>query len=359
MEYKSIHKDFHLNGINYSRKELQEVAYSLVKEGEDFEKSIGDFLLDWLNDKSTVQVQTSGSTGKPKKIELWKSHMVNSAKATGVFFGLAPGSSALLCLSADFIAGKMMLVRAIILGLHLDYVEPSSNPLEQHSKTFDFCAMVPLQVENALNKQDQIKTLIVGGAPVAFTLKELMIGKVENSEIFETYGMTETITHVAVKKIHPPESEKQYFKALPEVKISTDNRHCLVIDAPKISNAIITTNDVVNLISDSEFELLGRYDNVINSGGFKLFPEHIEAKLTPLIKQRFFVVGLPDEKLGQKSVLIVEGDIDAEKLFREIKLLDTLSKFEVPKEIRTTLQFQETENGKIRRNDTLRAIQRF
>lgn len=356
MTYRSIHKDFRLNGIHYSFEELKEVAYSLVKEGETFEKSIGDFLLDWLSDKLTVRVQTSGSTGKPKKIELQKRHMMSSAQATGAFFGLVPDSSALLCLPTDFIAGKMMLVRAMVLGLKLDYVAPSSNPLEQNTGQYDFCAMVPLQVENSLNELHRIKILIVGGASISHVVQVQVQKKAQNTQVFETYGMTETITHIAVKKIHPAESEKQNFNMLPEVKISADDRNCLVIDAPKISMGSITTNDVVNLISDTEFEWLGRYDNVINSGGVKLFPEQIEKKLASLIKSRFIVAGLPDEKLGQKLVLILEGDIDSSQLQLQIKTLKLLSKFEIPKEIRTILRFQETYNGKIHRAETIRLI---
>lgn len=353
MKYKKIHDYFRLNGIHYSREELKEVAYSLIKEGETFEKSIGNFLLDWLSENSTVQVQTSGSTGKPKKIQLQKRHLVNSAKATGAFFGLEPGSSALLCLPADFIAGKMMLVRAMALGLELDYIAPSTNPLQNSIKPYDFSAMVPLQVENSLKKLNLIKTLIVGGAPVSNTLKKVINGKVKNTEMYETYGMTETITHIAVKKIHPPESEKQNFKTLPEVRISVNDKNCLVIDAPKISGDPITTRDVVNLISDTEFKWLGRYDNVVNSGGIKLFPEQIETKLAVLIKSRFFVGGLPDEKLGQKLILVLQGEVVIDNLSRKIASLPSLEKYEIPKAIYSLPAFIETETGKIRRKETL------
>lgn len=353
LTYKSIHKDFRLNGIHYSREELKEVAYRLAKEGETFEKSIGDFLLDWLSQNPTVQVQTSGSTGKPKKIELQKRHMVNSAEATGAFFGLATSSSALLCLPTDFIAGKMMLVRAMVLGLELDYISPSLNPLQDNIKPYDFSAMVPLQVENSLKELNLIKTLIVGGAPVSNTLKEIFNERVKNTDIYETYGMTETITHIAAKKIHPLESEKQNFKTLPKIKISVDDKNCLVIDAPKICEDPITTNDVVNLISDNEFSWLGRLDNVINSGGVKLFPEQIETKFTSLIKSRFFVAGLPDEILGQKLVLIVESETIIDDLPKKIAELPSLGNYETPKAIYSLPAFLETETGKIRRKQTL------
>lgn len=353
MKYKKIHDYFRLNGIHYSREELKEVAYSLIKEGETFEKSIGDFLLDWLSENPTVQVQTSGSTGKPKKIQLQKRHLVNSAKATGAFFGLSPGSSALLCLPTDFIAGKMMLVRAMVLGLELDYMAPSTNPLQSSIKLYDFSAMVPLQVENSLEKLSLIKTLIIGGAAVSNTLKKVINEKVKHTEIYETYGMTETITHIAVKKIHPPESEKQNFKTLPEVRISINDKNCLVIDAPKISKNPFITKDVVNLISDTEFKWLGRYDNIINSGGVKLFPEQIETKLAVLIDSRFFVGGLPDEKFGQKLILVLQGEVVIDDLSKKIASLPSLEKYEIPKAIYSLPAFIETETGKIRRKQTL------
>ena len=171
--------------------------------------------------------------------------------------------------------------------------------------------------------------------------------------MYETYGMTETITHIAVKKIHPPESEKQNFKTLPEVRISVNDKNCLVIDAPKISGDPITTRDVVNLISDTEFKWLGRYDNVVNSGGIKLFPEQIETKLAVLIKSRFFVGGLPDEKLGQKLILVLQGEVVIDNLSRKIASLPSLEKYEIPKAIYSLPAFIETETGKIRRKETL------
>ena len=373
--YRKIHSDFKLNGISFSRDELKEVAYSLIKEGEPFEKEIGDFLLDWLDDNPTLQVHTSGSTGKPKPIMLKKQHMVNSALATGEFFGLQPGNTALLCLPATYIAGKMMLVRAMVLGLELDYVMPSSNPLNGISKSYNFCAMVPLQLENSLDALDQIATLIVGGAPLSQEVQtqvqaRLLAGQVQKAQVFETYGMTETITHIALKKLNVGRSgaaeqdrsvgevqtHKPNFKTLPNVTLSIDERGCLVIDAPKLIDVPVITNDVVELISETEFEWLGRYDNVINSGGVKLFPEQIEAKLASLMSSRFFVVGLPDKKLGQKMVLVVEGKVEEQKLLREIKALNTLGKFEIPKKIYVVAEFQGTDSGKIQRNATLERI---
>ena len=361
-----IHPRFKLNGISFSNEELKEVGYSLVKEGKPFEQIIGNFLLDWLNMESIISVETSGSTGKPKRIDLKKEHMVNSALATGSFFDLKTGDKVLLCLSADFIAGKMMLVRAMVLGLELDYLESSSKPLEGIFKTYDFCAMVPLQLENSLNQIHRIKKLIIGGAPMSPALKE----KIQNKKIdfFETYGMTETITHIAAKKIaarsntikrftaSPMNSSECCFKTLPGVTVSTDKRDCLVITASNIIIEPVVTNDVVHLISETEFEWLGRYDNVINSGGIKWVPEQIEAKLTTIIDNRFFITGIPDEKLGKKLVLIIEGKTDENQLLEKIKTIKTLGKFEIPKEVLSVPEFVKTKNGKTLRKETLKYL---
>ncbi|MDT0607369.1 AMP-binding protein [Croceitalea rosinachiae] len=347
-----VHKNFKLNGQSFSQEELIEIGYSLIKEGEEHEISIGGFLLDWFNDSIEIIVQTSGSTGIPKQISLKKSQMVNSALATGNFFRLKPGDSALLCLSADFIAGKMMLVRAIVLGLELDIVAPSSNPLLNNSNTYNFCAMVPMQAKNALENLNQIKTLILGGAAVSSSLKQSLEGLITNC--FETYGMTETITHIAARNLSNEKSlDEVLFHTLPNIIISTDNRECLVIDAPKISDSTIVTNDIVELIGDNSFKWLGRFDNIINSGGIKLIPEQIEAKLFGFFENRFFVAGIPDKSLGQKLILIVEGERKYDEIIQSIKSLGLLSKYEIPKEVFIAPSFVETKNGKVDRPKTL------
>lgn len=356
-----IHADFRLNGISYSRSDLKALAYDLVKEGKHFEQKIGDFLSDWLDDNPTIEVSTSGSTGTPKRILLQKYQMVNSALATGKFFDLQKGETALLCLPSEYIAGKMMLVRAMVLGLFLDYVEPSSSPLEGVSKRYDLAAMVPLQLEHSLNKIDLVKTLLVGGTAVSSQLnKELQNMGVA---VFETYGMTETITHIAVKRINDSssvktsESGKNYFSTLPNVVLTKDSRDCLVIKAPKICDIPIITNDIVNLISETEFEWLGRYDDVINSGGIKIVPEQVEVKLAKFIKRPFFVAGLEDEILGQKLILVVEGDPDSGTLLSKIVESKVLERYETPKSVHFLPQFVTTDNAKVRRRETLKLLQ--
>ena len=335
-----IHPDFKLNGKSFSYIELLSEALYLKENGQLFEKNIGKFLLEWLNNESFVLVQTSGSTGKPKKIVLQKSAMIASAKATGTFFNLQPKASALLCLSADYIAGKMMLVRAITLGLQLDTAEPNSNPLG--NKKYDFVAMVPMQVANSLNKLHLVETLLIGGTKVSYQLSESILKT--NCQAFESYGMTETISHIAIKLI-----EAKEFTILPNVTISLDDRNCLVIEALELSSDKIITNDIVAILNPTQFILKGRIDNVINSGGVKIFPEEIEEKLAKFISVRFFIASLPDEKLGEKVILVIEGNpFEMEKT-----LFSELSKYQNPKEIVFIENFVETETNKINRKKTL------
>ncbi|MBC8754557.1 AMP-binding protein [Kordia sp. YSTF-M3] len=356
--FKNIHVKFKLDGNYFDREGLKEVAYSFVKEGKPYEQALGDFLIDWLDEKEYVVVFTSGSTGKPKSIRLNKQAMVHSALATGDFFGIKPGDSALQCLPSNFIAGKMMLIRAMILGLELDLVAPTSNPLENQYKHYDFCAMVPMQVENSLEQLHQIKTLIVGGAPAS----KALIERLQNvsTKVFATYGMTETITHIAAKPLNNlPKGETAQYQTLPNIHISTDDRNCLVIDAPRIHPKKIITNDVVQLISETEFDWLGRFDNVINSGGIKLHPEQIEEKLSAFISGRYFVTGIDDSQLGKKLLLIIEDtaqNVEVSNLLETIKLSKKFSKFEIPKIIYTVKNFTETNTGKVQRGKTVASL---
>lgn len=350
--YNEVHPKFRINGISCNAEELREIGYCLIKEGVAFEKPLGDFLLDWLNDNPTISVRTSGSTGTPKTVVLKKEHMINSALGTAEFFGLEDGDAVLHCLPASYIAGKMMLVRAMVLGLKLDYVEPNSKPLAGNKKSYQFGAMVPLQLENSLDQIDQIKTLIVGGAPMSVHLKD-KIQSLEN-DIFETYGMTETVSHVAIKKVSQNRDKSEHtFKVLPDIKIHLDERGCLVIDAPLLSEEPVITNDLVEIIDEQEFQWLGRYDNIINSGGVKLIPEEIEDKLSPFLSTRFFVTGMPDDVLGEKLVLYVEGNGVDNNFLDHLKGKGALESFEIPKKIVAVANFSETGNGKLDRNKTI------
>ena len=359
MELHNFHKDFKLNSTSFAT--VDELLFYTAK----YSDKIHHFLQEWFSEKDYVIVHTSGSTGIPKAIKLQKKQLQNSAVATGDFFKLDEKTTALLCLPIEYIAGKMMLVRAVTLGWHLDVISSSSNPLKLNLTSYDFSAMVPLQVENSIDKLHQIKKLIVGGGAVSDSLQEKL--QEVTTEVFATYGMTETITHIAVKKLNNfglPKgnaTNNTCYKILPNTTIYKDERNCLVIKNTSISDKVIFTNDVVALISDTQFKWLGRFDNVINSGGIKLYPEKIEADLSKIIRQRFFVAGIKDEKLGEKLVLLIESAGDksiklTDQLNSEMKNSKLFSKFEIPKEIHFIDRFAETETKKIQRKKTMDLI---
>ena len=336
----------------------------------EFEKKVLQFLQEWFSDSETVSVQTSGSTGIPKVFEIEKKRMLSSAKMTCDFLGLKEGDTALLCLPVQYISGKMMLVRAIERKLKVIISVPSSAP--EISQNIDFCAMTPLQVQNSLNKIYLIKNLIIGGASVSENLKSQLTSELEtrNSEqkIFETYGMSETLSHIALKQISPIQEE--YFSVLNDVEISVDERNCLKIFAPKLNPEILQTNDIVELMhfmnsvrkpsvyaqcDKKQFKFLGRFDNVINSGGVKIFAEELENLVKKHIDRDLVFLGKPDETLGEKLVLVVEGEKD-ENLKSEILNLKFENKFHIPKEILFLEKFPRAENGKVLRKEILKFL---
>lgn len=344
--YHNVHNSFKLNGFHFDRENLLRVAYSFIKEGAEFEKPIGEFLLDWFDDRTYIDLQTSGTTGGPKTIRTSKQAIVESAIATGDFFDLRPGNRALQCLPVKYIAGKLMFVRAFIIGLDMDFVAPSANPMENKDDVkYDFVAMVPLQAKNSLKQLHNVKKLIIGGSMISKALEKQLVKL--PTKVYETYGMTETITHIAAKQI----GEKA-FTVLPDITISLDYRNCLVIHAPRISDDLIVTNDIVELVGKNQFVFVGRFDNIVNSGGIKLLPEQIEEKLSGKIAARFFVTGKSDEELGEKLILVVEG----EKQPIDESVFQVLDKYEKPKEIIFVPKFKQTENGKILRKETSQSI---
>lgn len=355
MKNGHIHTAFKLNGESFQNKN-DLIGFTKIKYPD-----IAIFLSHWFDDSEFITVQTSGSTGIPKGIKLKKEFMKNSAIATGEFFNIKVGTTALLCLSTNFIAGKMMLVRALVLGWHLDVIDPVSNPLQENEKQYDFTAMVPMQLFHSLKNLSNIKTLIVGGGLVSNDLQTKL--KKITTKVYATYGMTETITHIAVKPLNYAAGRlktKDVYCTLPSVVLGIDSRNCLVIDAPNISEKKLVTNDIVTLISQTEFRWLGRFDNIINSGGVKLIPEQIESILNKIIKQRFFISSTPDIILGEKLILVCEGPeqnnilqniINFQKVNKNI-----LSKLEVPKKIYFVQYFIETGSNKISRKETLNMI---
>ena len=322
----------------------------------DFEKSqafheieIGKFLIEWLNNNNYISVPTSGSTGVPKKINILKAHTINSAIATGTFFELPSETRALLCLPASYIAGKMMLVLAIILGWDLYIKAPEKDAITQYDRDYDFVAMVPYQVHYSLKSLNKIKKLIIGGGAISVDLNDQL--QHVDTEVFATYGMTETITHIAVRRINGL-AKSYYYNALPNVKFSLDKRDCLVIEASEVSDNKVVTNDLVKIISPSSFQYLGRIDNVVNSGGVKLFPEQIESKLAKFIDVQFIIASEKNQTLGEQLILILEED--SSELIPDIKTaFSTLSNYERPKKVYSFSKFPFTETGKIKRSELL------
>lgn len=315
-------------------------------KGEKWEQDILAFLSSWLDGSKSIEVQTSGSTGNPKKITLNKEAMKQSALATGLFLQLQKRSSALLCLPIEYIAGKMMLVRAEVLGLKLICIKPTSKISTDES--INFVAMTPMQINQSFDSLKFMKKVIIGGT--ALNLETIQrLEKIQTTQFYETYGMTETVSHIAMKNINQKED---FFTTLPNISISMDERNCLVIDAPLINKEKIITNDLVEIIADNKFVLKGRIDNVINSGGIKISPEIIENKLKKLIQQEFVISSILDNELGEKLVLIIEGKKNEElEIGLKIKFSEILTKYEKPKEIYFVENFARTNNGKIVRKE--------
>ncbi|GEQ86578.1 O-succinylbenzoic acid--CoA ligase [Patiriisocius marinistellae] len=351
-----LHPAFKFNGLQFDHPDdLLAFAHRLKEDGVKFEQHVAKFIIKWFNEENYIKVKTSGSTGKSKKIKLQKLHMINSAKATGVFFKMGEGNTAILCLSAKYIAGKMMLVRALTMGWDLHVVAPEKDAITQYDNKYDFAAMVPYQVYHSMKALNKVKKLIIGGGEISSELEELLQQK--NVEAFATYGMTETITHVAVRRINGAGRTIEYA-ALPNVKFSIDERGCLIIEAAGISQNIIVTNDLVTLLTPTSFIWLGRFDNVINTGGVKVFPEQIEKKISSEINLPFIISSKKDEALGERVILVLETE-DSTKISNYSEVFQKLSQYERPKKIYTLSKFPLTENGKIKRNEIKGLLARY
>lgn len=304
--------------------------------------TLEDFLSEWNNDSDRVLVHTSGSTGKPKPMMVEKKRMLNSARITCDFLGLKPGDSALLCMSLDYIAGKMVVVRSIERHLHLISVSPSGHPLKDidlkdvNGKDVNgeitFAAMVPMQVYNTLQVPEErerlthIRHLIIGGGAIDASLEKELQALPGNIAIWSTYGMTETLSHIALRRINGAEAS-EWYQPFDSVKISQTDEGCLVIDAPLVCAETLVTNDIVeiesyiyNKVEKFRFRIKGRKDNVICSGGIKIQIEEVEALLKPHLEKPFMIAKKKDEKFGEIAVLLTE-DEDLKKVEATIRRL--------------------------------------
>jgi O-succinylbenzoic acid--CoA ligase len=321
-------------------------------ENEALKKAFLNFKKTW-NSRNSIEVFSSGSTGDPKKLLITKEQMMLSASKTLQFFDLERGLNALVCLSLDTIAGKMMLARGFVGNWKLKIVEPKANPLIDSDEKFDFVALVPLQLERILEetpkKIELIKTMIIGGAPISESLINQL--KKRKITVFQTFGMTETISHIALRKIGF--NSESFYQTVEGVSVSAKNGH-LIIDYPEMFDNPLHTNDLVKIISPSQFEWIGRTDFIINSGGYKLNPEKIEQKLSKNILVPFFLTGIEDRVLGEKLALVVESTKDFTPLKSQLSQL--LDKYEIPKVYSRIDTFLRTKSGKVNRHETLKKI---
>ena len=320
--------------------------------------SLEEFLLEWRNDSPYVEVKTSGSTGEPKRMMVEKRRMMNSARITCDFLGLKPGDTALLCMSLDYIAGKMMAVRSIERGLRLISVDPSGHPLATDNcqlsminYQLSFAAMVPMQVYNSLQVPEekerlmQIKHLIIGGGAIDESMEEEL--REFPNAVWSTYGMTETLSHIALRRLDGKEAS-EWYEPFSSVKVRLNEEECLVIDAPEVCEETLVTNDIAEIeASGRRFRILGRKDNVICSGGIKIQTEEVERTLKPYLNAPYMISKRPDPKFGEIVVLLTEGDIsEAREACERI-----LPKYQQPKDYLRVDRIPLTETGKPARKE--------
>ena len=321
-----------------------------------------DFMQRWIAGEPDFTLHTSGSTGIPKPIHILRSQMQGSAAMTGKALQLGEGTRALVCLHTEYVAGVMMLVRGMELNWELTVVGPTSNPIMNLDQQFDFTALVPMQLaaclENELtrNRAGLYGTILLGGAPVGLPLLNCI--KELNQPVYQSYGMTETVSHVALRRLNGVDGATDLYTLLPSVRAGTDERGCLFVAGPMTNDVLVQTNDLVEFESENRFRWLGRADNVINSGGVKILLDKVDEAVAKVLYEfgenaAFYSWYEPDEKLGQKLVLFVEletGKLESEKLLIEIRR--HLSAFETPKHVYFADRFQKTATDKIDKRQT-------
>ena len=358
-----------LNGKKFYYDEIAAYSFRNSIPLDGYESKTLEFCRKWLDGVQEFPLQTSGSTGIPKTISLSRQQMEASARRTIKLLNLQKGDCALVCLNTEYIAGMMMLVRAFKAELRIIIVDPVSNPLSivSRDEKIDFASFVPLQLQTVLEEMpealpqlDQMKGILVGGAPVTSTLhRELQKIK---SPIYHTYGMTETASHIATHRLNGSEAT-DYYQVLDGIQVGMDKRGCLTIKGDITKNELLVTNDIVELLTPTRFRWIGRADNTINTGGVKVQVETVELAVAEAFAEsenapRFFVSAQPDELLGEKIVLIIEGEpmgeAAEEKLFARLHPL--LKKYELPKEVYYSTSFTGTATGKISRQLTMQKL---
>ncbi len=318
------------------------------------EKELAGFLKEWYNSNGFIKVKSSGSTGKPKTIRLMKEFVAQSAARTTQYFRLTEGDRILHCLPLNFIAGKLMVVRALLKNLDLYWVDPSTGFSFLQQEKFRFAAMVPHQVKKILAREPSpgawlrnIDQLLIGGS----ALPQLLETQLQNipTACYSSYGMTETATHIALRRINGNDPE-EWYHCLTDVRVGLSKKGCLQIYMPGLKNEPLQTTDLAEMKNEKTFRILGRSDNAIISGGIKFFPEQLEKKLESFIREPFLISSLPHDSLGKQLVLVVEGKKSAEFTNRLQEIcrchLDT---FEQPRQIAFVSEIPKTKNGKLKR----------
>ncbi len=345
---------------------LNEIAAGREVPRSIHEESSLSFIRSWLSGETSFSLQTSGSTGPAKPITVSRTQMEASAKLSTSVLKLQPFSNALVCIDTRYIGGMMMIVRSFVNNMAMWILDPVSAPLQKLpvDQCVNFAAFVPYQIQSMLGSKhphliDNLDTMIIGGAPLhADYVNDL---RRFQCACYAAYGMTETLSHVALRRLNGREAS-EFYHALPGIGLSLDNRGCLVIKTPYLNGEVVT-NDIVELTGDQQFSWMGRADNVINTGGYKVNPEKIEAAIETVfrvagISNRFFVCGMEDNKLGQRITLVLESTgHNADTIADILGQLDNhLHPYERPKEILLVPAFTLTATQKINRTATLQSI---
>ncbi|MBJ6111344.1 AMP-binding protein [Hymenobacter sp. BT523] len=356
-----------LNGREYAYAAIQQYPAQLDAPVNGYEAKVLDFVRQWLSGTQEFALTTSGSTGTPTPITLRRRQLEASARRTADYFDLGPGDRALVCLNCEYIGGMMMLVRGLERNMHLTIVEPHANPFAYVAAEakFDFAAFVPLQLKAVLAaglapRLNQMKAILIGGAPADAALQhEVQPLRVP---VYLTYGMTETCSHVALRRLSGPEASPT-FRVFTGIAAGQDERGCLTLRGDVTDDQLIITNDRVNLLDAHTFEWLGRADFVINSGGVKVPAEKVELVLDVALAEigesrRCFVAGQPDERLGQAVTAFIEGPALAPEVEQRLQTLlaERLGRYEQPKQLRYVPEFRMTATGKLDRAGTLRSL---
>lgn len=336
-----------INGIQYDVNNIDNAIDNNNGQDIRFIEEIVSFIKDWFDNTKTILVHSSGSTGTPKPLYVEKEKMMNSAIMTCEFLGLKSNDKALLCMPMKYIAGKMVIVRALVANLNIIPITPCGRPLERIDESIEFAAMIPMQIFNSLNDEhdskilSQIRDVIIGGGSVDKTITD----KIENfpNNLWSTYGMTETLSHIALRKLNGI-LRSEWYTPLKNIRISHSKEMTLCIDAPELCQEFLVTNDICEIDSYGNFKIIGRRDNTINSGGIKIQIEEIEDILKEKTNAKFIITSAKDIKLGDKMVMLIEKGQDLSIVIEACNKY--LSPYKRPKEYIEIEQLPLTETGK-------------